>query len=130
MAVDIENYHKTLSPERQKICEQLSKIINGNLAYTERKVWHGHPVWFIEDNPIVGYSSLKDGIKLMFWSGASFTADGLAPGTGKFKDASMLYADVKDIVPEDVQSWLKESEEVQWDYKNIVKRKGILKRLK
>jgi len=34
---------------------------------------------------------LKAGIRLMFWSGASFDEDGLKPGTGKFKDASITY---------------------------------------
>ena len=51
------------------------------------KIWHRHPVWFLDGNPTVGYSKLKAGIRLMFWSGASFDEDKLQPGTGKFKDA-------------------------------------------
>lgn len=129
MDEDIKNYHQRLSPERQKICDQLFKVINKNLSYTEAKVWHGHPVWFIEGNPIVGYSSLKAGIRLLFWSGASFNEADLEPGTGKFKDASFTYADAKDIHATDIERWLNKAEKIQWDYKNIIKRKGELKRL-
>lgn len=130
MPEDIKIYHNNLSSERQEICDKLFTIINKNLSFTENKLWHGHPVWFIEGNPIVGYSSLKDGIKLMFWSGTDFNDAGLTNGSGKFKDASRTYVDVTDIVSEDLIRWLDKSEKIQWDYKNIVKRKGELKRLK
>lgn len=130
MNKDIKNYHENLPLERKEICDHLAAIINKNLSYAESKVWHGHPVWFIESNPIVGYSSLKNGIRLMFWSGAGFNEDGLVPGTGKFKDASITYADVKDINANNVEKWLNEAELIQWDYKNVIKRKGELKRLK
>jgi hypothetical protein len=130
MNEEIKDYHNKLPSERQKICDLLFSVINKNLSYTESKLWHGHPVWFIDGNPIAGYSSLKDGIRLMFWSGASFNEDGLAPGSGKFKDASITYAGVADINNEDIKRWLALSEQIQWDYKNIVKRKGELRRLK
>ncbi len=130
MNEDLKNYHDNLVDGRRKICDQLFEIINKNLSYTESKIWHGHPVWFIAGNPIVGYSSLKAGIKLMFWSGASFEQSNLEPGTGKFKDASITYTDLKDINSVDLKRWLHLSEQIQWDYKNIVKRKGKLKRLK
>lgn len=66
----------------------------------------------------------------MFWSGVSFDEDSLKPGTGKFKDASITYIDVKDIRGSDIKRWLKKAERIQWDYKNTIKRKGNLKRLK
>ncbi len=106
------------------------KLIEGNLTFTESKKWHGHPVWFIDGNPIVGYSNRKGGIKLMFWSGVSFEESDLKPGSGKFKDASVTYENVKEINEVDVKRWLHKSEKVQWDYKNIVKKKGQLDRLK
>lgn len=130
MSEDIKNYHKKLSVNRQKICDLLFAVINKNLSFTENKLWHGHPVWFIEGNPIVGYSSQKSGIKLLFWSGASFDETKLEPGTGKFKDAGVTYTDVEDIEVGDITRWLALSEQIQWDYKNIVKRKGELRRLK
>jgi hypothetical protein len=48
-------------------------------------------VWFLDGNPTVGYSRQKAGIRLMFWSGADFEEENLKPGTGKFKDASIIY---------------------------------------
>ncbi|MCB0817993.1 MAG: DUF1801 domain-containing protein, partial [Flavobacteriales bacterium] len=94
------------------------------------KVWHGHPVWFIEGNPIVGYSRQKAGLRLMFWSGADFGEEGLDVRGEKFKDASVFFTRVEDIDQEALRRWLQRSREVQWDYKNLVKRKGRLERLK
>lgn len=100
------------------------------LPNAENKIWHRHPVWFLDGNPIVGYSKLKAGIRLMFWSGASFEEAKLKPGTGKFKDASVLYNSAEEIDMKDLKRWLKKAREIQWDYKNLVKRKGVLERLK
>lgn len=96
----------------------------------ENKIWHRHPVWFLDGNPIVGYSKLKAGIRLMFWSGASFEEEELSPGTGKFKDASKLYTSAEQINEGDLKRWIAKSKEIQWDYKNIYKRKGKLILLK
>lgn len=126
---DIQSYNHSLSETDKKICEALMHLIDKNLPYTERKIWHAHPVWFIEGNPIVGYSKLKNGVRLMFWSGADFDETGLEPGTGKFKDASILYQDAKEIDETDLKRWLKKAVSIQWDYKNIVKCKGKLERL-
>ena len=96
----------------------------------ENKVWHAHPVWFLDGNPVAGYSKLKAGIRLMFWSGESFEEEALQPGTGKFKDASITYTSAEDINTKDLKRWCKKAREIQWDYKNIVKRRGKLLRLK
>lgn len=112
------------------VCDELSKLIDANLKTAENKIWHRHPVWFIEGNPIVGYSKLKAGIRLMFWSGVSFDEALLEPGTGKFKDASIIFTEAKQIKAADIKRWLKKAAAIQWDYKNIVKRKGELVRLK
>jgi len=92
-------------------------------------LWHAHPVWFLEGNPIVGYSKLKSGIRLMFWSGAGFDETNLNPGTGKFKDASIIYTSKDQVNIKDLSRWLKKSRKIQWDYKNVVKRRGVLVRL-
>lgn len=130
MNKDIKIYHDDLLPEDKAICEILYKLINENLPNAESKVWHAHPVWFLDGNPIVGYSKQKAGLRLMFWSGNSFENKGLMPGTGKFKDASIFYQTVSDIDADDLKKWLEEASEIQWDYKNIVKNKGLLNRLK
>lgn len=129
MNSEIQSYNEAQSAQDKKICEQLMHIIDDNLAYTESKIWHSHPVWFIDENPIVGYSKLKRGIRLMFWSGADFDEEELQPGTGKFKDASIIYTSPEEVDATDIKRWLKKAKDIQWDYKNIVKRKGKLERL-
>lgn len=112
-----------------EIGDRLAMIIDNNLKYTESKIWHAHPVWFIEDNPIVGYSKQKKGIRLMFWSGADFNEHTLDIVGKKFKDASVFYNSVDEINEGDLIRWLKKAEQIQWDYKNLIKRKGKLERL-
>lgn len=129
MSKDIQAFNASQSKEESAICDLLYQEINNNLPEAESKIWHRHPVWFLEGNPIVGYSKLKDGIRLMFWSGASFDEEALQPGTGKFKDASILYTDASQIKHKDLKRWLEKSREIQWDYKNVVKRKGKLERI-
>lgn len=118
------------SDDYRLICERLAESITLNLSFTESKVWHGSPVWFIDGNPIVGYSIQKPGVRLMFWSGVDFDEPDLKPGNGKFKDASIIYKNISEIDFNDLKLWLQKSEKIQWDYKNIVKRKGELVRLK
>ena len=129
MSNDITTYHEAQSDEDRTICDLLRREINRGLPEAESKVWHGHPVWFLDGNPTVGYSKLKSGVRLMFWSGADFEEPGLKPGTGKFKDASATYQSVGQVNTEDVGRWLEKSRQIQWDYKNIAKRKGQLERL-
>ena len=126
---DITIYNKLLSPAEQKIAGTLAAMMDEHLPEAESKIWHAHPVWFLDGNPIVGYSKLKAGIRLMFWSGQSFGEEGLRK-EGSFKAADITYASVGDIVEKDLKRWLKKAREIQWDYKNIVKRKGRLERLK
>ena len=125
----IEEFNAAQSSEDQLICEKLMNEINQGLPGAESKIWHGHPVWFLDGNPIVGYSKLKGCIRLMFWSGAGFDEPHLSLGTGKFKDASIRYTDADQVIKKDIKRWLNKSKCIQWDYKNIYKRKGKLVRL-
>jgi len=77
----------------------------------------------------VGYSKLKDCIRLLFWSGQSFEEEGLQK-EGSFKAADIRYTSAEQINTKDLKRWLKKSKEIQWDYKNLIKRKGVLERLK
>ncbi len=126
----ISDYNNALKGEDKKICTLLKREIDRALPEAESKIWHGAPVWFLDGNPIVGYSKQKGGIRLMFWSGMSFDEEGLNVKGSKFKDASIFYNAVSDISTKDLKGWLKKSKNIQWDYKNIVKRKGVLVRLK
>lgn len=130
MVKEIENYNHKQIPADKEICESLAKIINSELTEAESKIWHAHPVWFLDGNPIVGYSKQKKGIRLMFWSGAGFDEENLNVRGEKFKDASIFYNAAAEIKTKDVKRWLKLSRTIQWDYKNIVKRKGRLEKLK
>ena len=129
MNQDIKTYNDQQTPEDKKICNLLAEIIDRELPEAENKIWHAHPVWFLDGNPIVGYDKLKAGVRLLFWSGASFDEELLVNGK-KFKDAGITYTSVKQVSKVDLQRWLEKSKEIQWDYKNIVKRKGQLTRLK
>ena len=130
MIKDIQAYNDLQSPPDREICNVLSSEINRYLGAGECKIWHAHPVWFINGNPIVGYTKLKAGIRLMFWSGADFDEPELKINTGKFKDASITYTSTEQINIDDVARWLEKAKHIQWDYKNLVKRKGVLERLK
>ena len=128
-APSIKAFHDLQSPEDRAICEVLRNAIDAGLPEAKSKIWHRHPVWFLDDNPTVGYSKLKGCIRLMFWSGADFEEPDLKPGTGKYKDASIRFTNAEDIDLAALARWLAKSREIQWDYKNIYKRKGRLKRL-
>ncbi|MBX2934254.1 MAG: DUF1801 domain-containing protein [Ferruginibacter sp.] len=124
MHSDIIKYNNKQTPADKEICTTLASLIDSSLK--ESKIWHSHPVWFIDGNPIAGYSKQKPGIRLMFWSGADFDEEKLIIGTGKFKDASVFYTSAGQINPTEIKRWLKKSKSIQWDYKNLVKRKGRL----
>ena len=126
----IKKYNETLSEGDKSICDVLAAEIDRCLPKAEGKIWHAHPVWFLDGNPIVGYSRQKQGIRLMFWSGADFEEAGLNVPPKKFRDASVFYNDASDIDTKALKRWLRKSKEIQWDYKNIAKRKGRLERIK
>ena len=129
MNKDVKAYNNAQSTAEKKICNTLAEEINLHLPEAENKIWHAHPVWFLDGNPVVGYSKLKSCIRLLFWSGQTFDEDGLQ-NEGSFKAAEARYTSVDEIKKKDLKRWLKKSRDIQWDYKNIVKRKGKLERLK
>ena len=130
MNLDIQAYNNSQSAEDKLICDALAEQINLHLPEAENKIWHAHPVWFLEENPIVGYSKQKKGIRLLFWSGKSFEETKLNVLGTKFQDASIFYISINEIDITDLKTWLQKAKDIQWDYKNIVKRKGVLERLK
>ncbi|MBY8962158.1 DUF1801 domain-containing protein [Flavobacterium sp. D11R37] len=125
----IEDYNNQQTDSNKSICDLLYKEIDKALPEAESKIWHAHPVWFLDGNPVAGYSKLKDSVRLLFWSGQSFNEPEMQ-NEGKFKAAEKRYTDVSQINTTDLQRWLEKARDIQWDYKNIVKRKGVLERLK
>lgn len=128
MNKDIQQYNDQQSNEDREICNLLADEISRNLPEAENKIWHAHPVWFLNGNPVAGYSKLKGSVRLLFWSGQSFNEDGLK-NEGTFKAAEARYTSLEQINTEDLSRWLKKARDIQWDYKNIVKRKGRLEKL-
>ncbi|CAC9975045.1 DUF1801 domain-containing protein [Flavobacterium panici] len=129
MNQEIQAYNDSQNAEDKKICDILSVEINDFLQEAESKIWHRHPVWFLDGNPVAGYSKLKDSVRLLFWSGQSFEESGLQ-NEGSFKAAEARYTSPDQINIDDLKRWLDKARNIQWDYKNIVKRKGLLIRLK
>lgn len=131
MNKEVRAYHTSLPKADTKTCDRLWRVIDTQLKKAENKVWHGGPVWFFDGNPIVGYWKRKQGVQLMFWSGMSFDEPRLEPigNVKKFKAAGIIYTDAKDIRLPEIKRWLRKSKTIQWDYKNIVKRRGKLVRI-
>lgn len=129
MNKEIQVFNDLQSVEDREICNLLANEICKHLPDAEHKIWHRHPVWFLDGNPIVGYSKLKDCVRLFFWSGADFEEGQLKINTGKFKDAAVPYTSVSQIDLADLKRWLEKARKIQWDYKNLIKRKGELRRI-
>lgn len=129
MTPEVAVYNEALSLSDKEICDLLATEIDEHLKNAESKIWHRHPVCFLDGNPIVGYSKAKDSVRLMFWSGQSFDEEGFSP-EGSFKFAEARYISSEQVKTNELRRWLKKAEEIQWDYKNIVKRKGKLERLR
>jgi uncharacterized protein YdhG (YjbR/CyaY superfamily) len=129
MHAETLKYNLKQEAEHRKLCDLLAKEIDKALPNADSKIWHAHPVWFLDGNPIVGYSKQKPGIRLMFWSGADFEEAKLDVVGKKFKDASVFFNDVSEVPKRDLRRWLEKAQLIQWDYKNLVRRKGRLVRL-
>jgi len=129
MHADTGQYNESLEADERKICELLARTIDEELPEAENKIWHAHPVWFLDGNPVVGYSKLKGCVRLLFWSGQSFEEEGLKK-EGSFKAAEARYTATDQVDLPNLRRWLAKARDIQWDYKNIVRRKGQLERLK
>ena len=130
MHPEILRYNEQQEPHHKEVCDLLAQEIDRSLPEAEKKIWHAHPVWFLDGNPTVGYSKQKPGIRLMFWSGADFEEAELSVVGKKFKDASIFYNLASEVEKKSLRRWLKKAKEIQWNYKDLVRRKGAFERLK
>lgn len=128
MHQDVRKYNAAQKDDARTICEALAEGIDAGLKGAESKVWHGGPVWFLVGNPIVGYWVRRKDVQLLFWSGQSFD-DAALHHEGKFKAAELRITDAAQIKARDLKRWLRKAKSIQWDYKNIVKRRGVLEKL-
>lgn len=129
MNPDTRRYNQAQAPKDRAICRLLAQEIDRHLPEAENKIWHRHPVWFLDGNPVVGYSKLKGCVRLLFWSGQSFEEKGLEK-EGTFKAAEARYTAVDQVDTKRLGRWLGKARNIQWDYRNLIRRKGRLERLK
>ncbi len=129
MNPETARYNASQAPEDQETCDLLAREIDRGLPEAENRIWHAHPVWFLDGNPVVGYKKLKHAVRLLFWSGQSFDEEGLEP-EGSFKAAEARYTAAAQVDREALARWLAKAREIQWDYRNIVKRKGRIERIR
>src|SRR5215471_17621331 len=92
----IAAYARVQSPELRAICDKLQVEIDKTLPRATSKIWHGSPVWWIGENPVVGYNVRQKRVDLMFWSGQLFDDSRLKP-LGKDKAAQVSFQDESDI---------------------------------
>jgi len=128
MHSDSKKYNDAQAPNDRANCQLLAERIDRGLPEAENKIWHAHPVWFIDGNPIVGYSRLNNCVRLLFWSGQSIGEDGLKK-EGSFKAAEARYTAADEVDKVALRRWLAKAQAIQWDYKNLIRRKGKLERL-
>lgn len=128
MPTTIAAYNKAHDATENAICATLAKQIDKGLPKAESKLWHGHPVWFDDGNPLVGYAVRKAGVQLLFWSGRAFDEPGLSP-EGSFQAAHAHYTSAAEIKVTHLARWLRKAKKMQWDYKNIAKRRGRLEKI-
>lgn len=115
MPAEISHDNTRLEPVYKAICDLLAAEICRAFPDAECQLWHAHPVWFFDVNPIAGYSKQKAGVRLMFWSGADLDEPGLSLLGGKFKDASVISNDPAEVKTTDLRRWWKKARVFQWD---------------
>jgi hypothetical protein len=64
---DITHYVESQTASHAEICRTLRMEIDAGLAKSTSKIWHAMPVWFVGENPVVGFSvTTKKGVNLLF----------------------------------------------------------------
>ena len=121
---DIIEYNQGLASAERELAESLAALFAFLLLTAEAKVWHGHPVWFVDGNPVCGYSLKKAGLEVLFWSGKSFKTSGLRP-IGKYQAAGIAVETQEDL--DKVEAFMAEATKIQWDYKNLPKLRKLEK---
>ena len=105
----------------QTICDLLRELIDTALPKATSKVWHGSPVWFIDDNPVVGYNATAKAVNLLFWNGQAIDEAGLKP-VGKYRAAQAMFGDAAEIDPKLIRRWLKKVKSDVFDSKAFFKK--------
>jgi hypothetical protein len=111
----ITAYARAQSPELRLICDKLQIELDRALPKATSRIWHGSPVWFLGENPVVGYSVRPNRVDLMFWSGQLF-GDPRLKALGKDKAAQVSFQDESGIDLPELRRWLKKAGTNVFDY--------------
>jgi len=103
------------------MCDLLRELIKKALPRATSRVWHGSPVWFIDDNPVVGYNATAKTVNLLFWNGQAFDEAGLEP-VGKYRAAQAKFTDAAEIDAKVIRRWLKKAKTDVFDSKAFFKK--------
>ena len=118
---DISNYSKSQSSAHSAICNALRAEIDSVLSKATSKIWHAMPVWFVGENPVVGYKASAKHVNLLFWNGQEFQEEALTPA-GKFKAAQIKFTDVSEVDVKSLRRWLKKAGTKIWNYQGLRKK--------
>ena len=114
-------YSELLLPALRATCELLRELINAALPKETARVWHGSPVWFLDDNPVLGYNATLKSVNLLFWNGQAFDEAGLQP-VGKYRAAQAKFCDAAEIDTKVIRRWLKKAKSDVFDSKAFFKK--------
>jgi len=114
----ISGYARRFPARSAAICALLRAEIDAAMPKARTKLWHAIPVWFIGENPVVGYKVTPRHVNLLFWNGQSFDEDGLT-AAGKFRAAQIKFTDVTEIDAKVLRRWLKKARTDIWDYRSL-----------
>ena len=103
------------------MCDVLRELITAAIPKAKAKVWHGSPVWFIGENPVVGYNATAKTVNLLFWNGQAFDEPDLKR-VGKYGAAQAVFDDAAEIDAKVVRRWLKKAKSDVFDSKAFFKK--------
>jgi hypothetical protein len=119
----IADYAKAQIPEYAEICGALRVEVDTALPKATSKIWHAIPVWFVGENPVVGYKATAKYVNLLFWNGQAFDEPGLT-AAGKFRAAQIKFTKASEIDQKALRRWLKKAKTDIWDYQGLRQRMG------
>lgn len=123
--VGIGAYAEQQPPELAAVFDALRAEIEAALPQAASKIWHGAPVWFIEEYPVVGYSLKGGKASLLFWNGQSLGEPTLKP-VGKHFAAEWVFASLSELDrPALRRTLLKAGKNVFKDYASLRKAGGV-----
>lgn len=104
----------SFDPNKAAIAACLRKEIEQALPKATVRIWHGMTVWFIGENPVVGYSAKLTRVTLRFWNGQNFD-EPMLTAVGKFRAAQIRYRDIANIDSRALRRWLRKAKRNIWD---------------